>query len=536
MKNIKELLKSKNISLEDIEEIISSITKKEYGLIFEEGKPVTVENLIANLKIVTNERLDLKIEKDATKPNNLLIEGDNINSLAYLIKEKQQVDVIYIDPPYNTGNREFTYKDSFTDRKDSWGHKDWLEFMNKRLLLSRELLKDDGVIFVSIDDNEQAELKLLLNKVYGEENFLGTIIQNKGNSQNDAFSIQKNHEYIHVYTKKNARLYYNKPTLKKVFKDENGWFYKSTSITTGGVGGALNRCPTLGYTIYFNPTTKDFIGVEDYDIEKARKSNNMDEIYTDNKELIEQGYIKIRPPKRGTKLGAWTWSLASFNAKKKYIHINKSASRGTYSVLPKKYVSEDKLISLKGVTYYSDNLLSNSRSFLDFPSAQGTSALTEIFNYKVFSNPKNISMLKYFIALHTSKDAVVLDFFAGSGSTGQAVLELNKEDGGNRKFILCTNNEITSDIERDYLVKNDYICKQPKVTRGSKYKEWLTSIEEFKASDLYLEVEKQEDYQKLGICRSITYERIKSIIDGYTTNKGKVKDGIDGNLVYIKSE
>lgn len=538
IEKLHNLLKETDLPENDIQNILKQVSseKSAFGLIFE-AEETTLERLIEKTTFKVNERTDLSIVNDLKKPKHILLEGDNINSLAYLNHQKEQVDVIYIDPPYNTGNRDFTYNDTFKGTKDEWNHSSWLAFINERLILSRNLLKDDGVIFVSIDDNEQAQLKLLLDKVYGEDCFLGTIIQNKGNAQNDAYSIQKNHEYIHVYTKKNARLYHKKPILKKVIKDENGWYFKGTSITTGGVGGALNRCPTLGYTIYYNPLTKEFIGDADFDLEKARVSNVIEDIYKDNEELINKGYtVKIRPPKRGTKLGCWTWGLDNFNAKRNNILITKVVSSNSYSVIQKKYVDEQKVVVIKGTSYYSDKLPSNSRSILDFPSAGGTNSLTDIFKFKAFNNPKNIDMLKYLISLHTNKDAVVLDFFAGSGSTGQAVLELNKEDGGNRKVILCTNNEVPDDLEKIYLENNNYILKRPTSKRGNENKAWLTSITTFKESARYKDILLNDEYQALGICRSITYERIKNVVNGYTTRKGTDIEGISANLTYLKCE
>ena len=262
---------------------------------------------------------------------NLLIKGDNLEVLKHLSNAYyEKVKMIYIDPPYNTGSDGFVYADDrkftmqelselagveedkakrildFTMSKSN-SHSAWLTFMYPRLYIAKQLLKDDGVIFVSIDDNEVAQLRLLMDEIFGEENFVGEIIWLKKNAQNDADNIEKNHEYILVYKKTDNSLIYKKINeIKEVFKEENGLFYYvGAGITTGGAGGVLNARPNLGYTIYFNEKTKDFFAVDDYDKELAKTSNDENKIYKTREDLIKKGYIKIRPPKKGVGLGRW---------------------------------------------------------------------------------------------------------------------------------------------------------------------------------------------------------------------------------------
>lgn len=519
--NLNTILRNAGLSLEDIKPYI-----KLNGLVYEDNQEKYPEN------VTLHKRDDLSLFYNKDLPDNTLIEGDNLESLTYLKDSGAVVDVIYIDPPYNTGNKDFVYDDDFNKQKDTWRHSNWLSFMEKRLLLAKDLLSDEGVIFISIDDNEQAHLRLLCDAIFGEEHFLGTLIQNKGNAQNDAHSLQSNHEYIHVYKKKNVRLYTPKKVYKQVFKDSVGFYYLGNPIVTGGARGTLKKSPTLGYTIYYHPETKDVIPYQDVNKEQALISNDIHTVYTDNQELISKGYVPIRPPKKGKVLGAWTWGLEHAIDEKDTLHIYKR--KDVYNILPKKYVDSDKVTKNGKLYYFKDISWVNSRSILDFPTAQGTSSLTDIFDYKIFNNAKNVGLIKYLIQMHPNKNATVLDFFAGSGTTGQAVLELNKEDNGKRKFILCTINEVSNALDAKYLADKGLIDKEPTVKRGKAYIKWKESIAAYQLKEEYKMILQQEDYKKLGLCRSVTYERISAILKGYTNNKGVEIEGIAANLNYYE--
>ena len=271
---------------------------------------------------------------DTTK--NLYIEGDNLEVLKLLqTAYYRKVKMIYIDPPYNTGN-DFVYEDDFADplarykevtqqttksNPETMGryHTNWLNMMYPRLRLAANLLRDDGVIFISIDDNEVTNLRKICDEVFGEENFIGTIIQNKQNAKNDATNIQKNHEYIISYrktlqlennsTKIKPNLYNKVEQVREVFEENGKFFYINDSITTRGDGGVLSARPNLGYTIYYNASTNDKVAICDYDISKVKTAQNILDIYVDRKDLIENGYVTIRPPKVRGQLGVWTWSL-----------------------------------------------------------------------------------------------------------------------------------------------------------------------------------------------------------------------------------
>lgn len=440
--------------LSDLEKDING---KKYGLIFEEHRE-NIDNLLDTHTPVLTEDKSLFIDNGGDM--NFLIEGDNLAALQLLEKtHKGKIDVIYIDPPYNRGKNDFIYDDNYVDSKDLYKHSKWLSFMSKRLEVAKHLLSNEGVIFIQIDDNEQAGLKILCDSILGSDNFMGTFIQNKLNAKNDTINIQKNHEYIIAYRKKTIfvsktrikpTLIQKKIKLRPVFEEDNKYFYIGDSITTRGEGGILNARPNLGYTVYYNPKTNDKIAVNDYDIEMAKTSNSTKKVYSHDLDLIDKGYIPIIPPKVRGKLGCWTWSLEKFNKEKNNIIISKTKSR--YNVKKRTFVSHENIIQKDNKFFFQSIEYSNSKSILEYSTNDGTKTLTEIMNEKgLFNNPKNLELVQYLISLKPGKHNIVLDFFAGSGTTGHAVMQLNKDYNESHKYILCTNNQ--NNICRDITYK-----------------------------------------------------------------------------------
>ena len=402
---------------------------------------------------------------------NLFFTGDNLEVLRHLqAGYENSIDVIYIDPPYNTGSDGFVYPDSFSHSDESlkamFGmdeeglsrlksiqgratHSAWLTFMYPRLWLAKRLLKDTGVIFISIDDNEQAVLKLICDEIFGENNFLGTIIQNKLNSKNDTAEIQRNHEFIHVYRKRELLDKDNKSIRliskvefreREVVKNNFGFYYLNDFITTRGEGGVLINRKNLGQTVYYNPETGDFFPEQDYDIEKIMLSDEEEYVYSTNKEYINNGYVAIRPPKVRGKLGVWTWEKSKMIRDKHLLEIVPVKGRG-YSIKSRTYVPNEKVVEINGKFIYRGEFENNIKSVIEFSTNEGTNSLTEVMGVAgTFENPKNPGMIMYLLNTVKKKNPMILDFFAGSGTTGHAVMQLNKEDGGNRKYILCTNN------------------------------------------------------------------------------------------------
>ena len=405
--------------------------------------------------------------KNWDETQNLYIEGDNLEVLKILQKSyANKVKLIYLDPPYNTG-KDFVYRDNFHDslenyleqtgQVDSDGnklsvntetsgryHTDWLNMMYPRLKLARNLLMADGVIFISIDDNEQPNLMKLCDEIFGENNRIGPIIQNKQNAKNDTLNVQRNHEFIVIYRKggsstdgkERASLQNNTVKYRDVFEENGEYYYLNDPITTRGAGGILKARPNLGYSVYYNPITKEKIAVSDYDKDKAKISDEESEVYTDDLKLISEGYTPIRPPKVRGQLGAFTWELSKFNAESKNIVI--TGNPGSYSVRKRTFVSASDVEMEASKFVYGQKSKTNSRSIIDFSTNEGSNTLTDLLGTSgLFDNPKNVDMLEYLFSLIVNEqDALFVDFFSGSASTAHAIMNLNAKDNKKRKYIL----------------------------------------------------------------------------------------------------
>lgn len=435
--------------------------------------------LLANLKSETllAPNTEHNIKPENVNSQNLLIQGDNLDVLKHLVNAySEEVKMIYIDPPYNTGSDGFVYEDdrkftpkqlailagldedeakrvlSFT-QSNSNSHSAWLTFLYPRLYVARELLHDDGVIFVSIDNNEQAQLKLLCDEVFGEENFVAQFVHDKLNSKNDSSSVQNNHDYLLCYrrqTKPNgsgeatSTLRNTALVTKEVFEEGDRHYFLNDPITTRGDGGTLNKRENLGYTVYYKVETGEFKGVQDYDVDLAKTSNDENEVYTVVQSLLDEGFVVIRPPKVRGQLGAWTWELDKFNKDKDHIVIKET--KNGFSVRKRTFISSDAVTEKEGKPVVEFEDQKSSRSILEFSTNDGTTLLSDTLGEEgIFSNPKNVALLQYIVSLVPDEDCLVLDFFAGSGSSAHAVMALNAEAGGSRKFISVQLDEETDE-------------------------------------------------------------------------------------------
>ncbi|MBD3244659.1 MAG: site-specific DNA-methyltransferase, partial [Candidatus Moranbacteria bacterium] len=360
---------------------------------------------------------DKKRSVDFEKTENLIIEGDNLEVLKLLRSAYfERVKCIYIDPPYNTGN-DFIYNDNFSEDKQAYWekdgttkdgvkldsnseskgryHSDWLNMMQSRLLLARNLLREDGVIFVSIDDNEVHNLRKLMDEIFGEENFVGIFIkQSKVGGGSDTKFIVKEHEYVVSYGKaidKTVEFFtkHNEDYLKRYKEeDEQGKYFWDT---------------------FARPGLKKPIN---YDI-KAPDGSIINGDWIRSKKRFDSDFGKgeIRIIKKGSD----EWSVQF----KQRLNLGGKKPRSLTSDLGGTIEGKNEIIKLFG-------------------------------NDKIFSYPKSVRLLKFLISLVIKENDLVLDFFAGSGTTAQAVMELNKEDGGNRKFILVQVPEETDEKSEAY--------------------------------------------------------------------------------------
>ncbi len=463
--------------------------------------------LLANAPINKTLRPCREESVDFDTTENLYIEGDNLEVLK-LLQETYlgKIKMIYIDPPYNTGN-DFVYNDEFGIRNEEWNgisgnydadgnqivgaleknteangrfHTDWLNMIYPRLKLAKDLLADDGVIFISIDDNEQVNLSKVCDEIFGPNNRIGPIIQNKQNAKNDTVNIQKNHEFMLIYRKSTiidgakvkATLSRRVVTYRDVLEENGQFYYLNDPITTRGEGGTLNARPNLGYTIYYNPKTGDFLAKSDYNIQLAKTENNEDIVYRTDTDLIEKGYVTVRPPRVRGQLGCWTWALDKFNAEKHSVVI--TGKPGSYTARKRTFVDSNCVICKEGKLVYMSAVEANSRSILDFSTNEGTNELSSLIKGNVFNNPKNLEMIKYLISLVQDSNAYVLDFFSGSSTTAHAVMQLNAEDSGHRKFIMVQLPEKCDEKSEAYKAGYKTICEigKERIRRaGAKIKE-----------------------------------------------------------------
>ena len=363
--------------------------------------------------------------KNWDSTENLYIEGDNLEVLKQLQKTYySKIKMIYIDPPYNTGN-DFIYKDDFkksienykgqTNQKISSNpstsgrfHSDWLNLMYPRLILARNLLSENGVIFISIDDNEQDNLKRICDEIFGSTNYIGMFVINSTPNARDYGSIGKMHEYCLFYAKDRSRVEtYMLPDTDKNFKyqDDVGGYNIHPLYNSNEAFHSGNR-PNLFYPFYLyldRPLGDNFyeIGFD--------KNNNC---------------VEVLPPK-SLKNGVqfvWRWG-------KEKASNNLNSEIIGYETLPGEYRIVQKM-------RHSEKIIRSLLTDKKYSSRRGTAEVEELLGGKFFNFPKPISLLYDFCKTALSENDIVLDFFSGSGTTAHAVMQLNSEDGGNRKFIL----------------------------------------------------------------------------------------------------
>lgn len=354
--------------------------------------------------------------ENANHRRHSLLEGDNLASLTMLAQtSRKSIDVIYIDPPYNTGNNDFSYNDKFVEKDDSFRHSRWLSFMRPRLELAKDLLKEDGFIAVSIDENECHYLKVMMDEIFGEKNFVADFIWQSKTSTSNSKDITRLTEFVLLYAKNKSKL---KVTQRTV---DISYPYADEYVETRGryKTEALDRA-SLRYSVSMdypltNPDGEPYFAGDSTDAEYVSRATDHD--------------VKDWTFRWGKKRYDWAIENGLIEWRKNRL--------GRWRVYSKQYEFVDRdLKPIPGRTLPHRNLLLAS----DYSTNQGTRDIKQIFGRRIFLYPKPVDFVKFFVNLHPNKNAKVLDFFAGSGSTGHAVLKLNAEDRGNRTFVLATNN------------------------------------------------------------------------------------------------
>ncbi len=428
--------------------------QKKYGLVWEDKPEDVEERLRSELPVLTEVKERAIVSDTPGAPNHILIEGDNLEALTALsYTHEGKIDVIYIDPPYNTGNKDFIYNDSYVDKEDSYRHSKWLSFMSKRLKIALQLLSDKGVVFISIGDQEVAQIILLCNEIFTEQNQLGIIprVQKKGNDKGSFFSpsidyvlcYARNKELVDDFFIPNSADF---PILENE-GPRSGEFYEATkSLYQSSLDSRPNQryyiqCPDNTFIIppgFFFPSS------------------------------VSDGAFVV-PNSNEDKCWRWSWQsylekkhLLVFKKTKKSPLVDEKGMPAKWNVYVKRY---EKDAAEKG------NVPSNYID--DCINSLGTKRLSNIGINFSFSKPCQL-IIKLVKFTDKSKDITILDFFAGSGTTLDATMQLNAADGGNRKCILVTNNEN-------------------------------------------------------NICKEVTYERNKRVIQGYTTPRGAEVAGLTAN-------
>lgn len=443
-----------NLTKEQLLEVIEKLEgKKKYGLVWDEERvPEKVVTDCQDKLPVLTEVKDKEITTDENEPTHILIEGDNYHALSVLnYTHKGKIDLIYIDPPYNTGAKDWKYNNDYVDKQDTFRHSKWLTMMNHRLQLARNLLKDDGIIVCAIDHNELFTLGVLMDEIFYEENRLGIVsVVHKPEGRNQEKFFGTSNEFALFYSKNKSLSKFNKIAIdeetadKFTESDEKGNYRLKNFIRmTDGKYATKEAKPKFYYPIYVSDDLKTIT---------LENSNDLKAIYP----IIKSGVER-------------TWKTLP-NTFLDYLNEG--------NIIAKK--ENDEIVIYEKL--YEDQVIKTHWIKKEYHAYHfGTKILDNILGEKKFNFPKSVHLIEDILKLITKKNnSIILDFFAGSGTTGHAVLNLNKKDGGNRKFILCTNNE------------NE-------------------------------------------ICEEVTYPRVKNVIIGYKNDKKENIEGLGNNLKYFKT-
>ena len=456
MLNFLESMKDKadEDDLKAINEVENFISAKRYGLLWEEHEEFVDVQIAQKVPVFTEDKTK-KIINDSEKPVHFLLEGDNLHSLYLLEKtHKGKIDLIIIDPPYNRGKDDFIYDDAIVDLEDEFRHSKWLSFMNKRLSQAKKLLSETGLIAINIDEHEVAPLIMLMEDIFGEQNNLGTIIWNKQNPKGDAHKISTMHEYIIIFAKNYEKI-----------KEIDGFACRKKPNAKAMLTKAKQLYSQIGKKVL--PA----------DIRALAK------VYEYPKEILEQMKVEYDLEMVNREFANWlkTQNFSAGEKAYKYIDDKGRVYRGVSMAWPNKKKAPDdyfiplihpvtgkecpiptrgwrnpprtmeKLMREGRILFGADETKQPERKyFLDenmtenTPSIYNNADSADRYMNKIgisFEYPKPVSEVKYLIQNLHPNPQIVLDFFAGSATTGHAVLEVNEEENRQMQYILCTNNQ-----------------------------------------------------------------------------------------------
>lgn len=466
--------KKKETEIQKLKDDLKELKKaKKYWLVWEEKEEIFEEETIWKLPIL-EEVKERNIRKDLEE-NNILIEWDNYHTLSVLnYTNAWKIDVIYIDPPYNTWNNDFVYNDKIVDKEDKYRHSKWLSFMNKRLKLAKDLLSNNWVIFISIDDNEIAQLKLLCDEIFWEENFISVLsIENNPKWRKNWKFVSITNEYCLIYSK-NINIAKFKKTIPKdssdMIEDEN-WDY---------IRNSWKR--VLVWENFLNPRIKDNKSDKHYSVYINKEKNTIKFIKEYKVNQVDKNLISIGY-KRYISYREDYFVENTYSIKKLFDLFNKWKLNIKDNKIYEKYFSW--MIQIKSILTNKkyEAIVNNKKKLynIDLKTTSAKQQLNILMWKELFTFPKNISFIKELIKLNSKTNSTILDFFAWSWTTWHAVLELNKEDWWNRKFILATNNEN-------------------------------------------------------NICEEVTYERLKRVMTWYKNQKWEQVEWLWWNLTYLKTD
>lgn len=547
-----EMLKTQHTDDESIRafnEIENHLREKKYGLVWEQHTEHVDEMLEKNIPVFCEDK-ELKIVSDENLPYNFILEGDNLQSLYLLEKtHKDMIDVIYVDPPYNRGKDDFVYDDNFIDKNDTFRHSKWISFMNERIRIAHSLLSKDGVMFLSIDENEFAQAKMLCDEIFTEECFMECIVWNKRVPKNDK-GIGNIHEYILLYVKTdlsddNKRKF----MMPKDGLDEIFDFVETLKRREVPIEEAEAMLKTFynrkGYdraiTLYCQlDKNYDIFGK----INMCWPNGNSNGPEYDVMHPIHKQPVKV--PSRG-----WRWTDSTLFQKagydseaNEYIDVEVLYDGSVICKGNDKrsglWFSDKLSVQPSSIKYLRDLDRMLFRSIYSTKS-DGSLALENIIEEQnAFSYPKPPKLVYDLLdaALYDKENAIVLDFFAGSGTTGEAVLQLNADNHKRHRFILCTNNELSVFQKLKYIHDCGYLREYtPNKTVNPKTVEGKINTFFTNKQQLYKQLfEDTTEWEKYGICQYITYPRLKTVITGNRKNGSRYSDGISANLKFFKCE